>query len=311
MKNTKKLPKILAIVGPTGSGKTAMGIYLAKKFSGEVISVDSRQIYKEMSIGTAKVVGVWKKDIGGVDYLDVEGVSHYGIDLVKPNKIFSVTEFKEYTLGTINHILKRGFLPILVGGTGLYFKAIIENLNIPKIAADEELRASLEKKSLEELGEELKKIDPESYKKIDLKNKRRLIRALEVFYSSGERFSAQQTKGDRLFDVLKLALSVEREELYRRLDNRVEEQFEAGLIEETKNLIKEGYSDILPSMSGIGYKEVGLYLNKEVSLEKAKELIKFRTHDYARRQETWFKKDTEIKWTNPDEAEDLVKQFLK
>lgn len=306
----KILPKIIAVVGPTGSGKTALGINLAKKFNGEVISLDSRQIYKEMNIGTAKIGGIWQKDSMGLDFLDVEGVPHYGIDLITPDQIYSVAEFKEYAVKIIENILQRGHLPILVGGTGLYFKAIIENLTIPKIAADDELRASLENKSLEELAEELKKVDKESYKIIDLKNKRRIVRALEVFYLSGQGFSTQQTKGDRLFNVLKLGLNVEREKLYERLDKRVEEQFEQGLIDETKSLIKMGYNDNLPSMTGIGYKEVGMYLKEEISMDKAKELIKFRTHDYVRRQETWFKKDSEIKWIEPNEAEELVRKFL-
>ncbi|KKR48623.1 MAG: tRNA dimethylallyltransferase [Candidatus Magasanikbacteria bacterium GW2011_GWC2_40_17] len=307
----KKLPKIIAVVGPTASGKTALGIFLAQKFKGEIISVDSRQIYKGMDIGTAKVEGKKNVDGNGRECFDVEGVRHYGIDLIEPDKIYSVAEFKEYALQVMAEIIQRGNLPILVGGTGFYLKAIVENLKIPRLAPNLDLRQSLEKKDLAELVKELKKIDPVSSEKIDLKNKRRVVRALEVANFTGQSFAGNWRKGEKLFETLELGITQTREVLYQRIDERVEEQIKNGLVEETQKLISKWYKWSLPSMSGIGYKEIGMFLRGEISLERAKEFIKFRTHDYARRQITWFKSITEIKWIeNVEEAEDLTKVFL-
>lgn len=308
---SKKLPKIIAVVGPTASGKTALGIFLAQRFKGEIISVDSRQIYKGMDIGTAKVEGKKQTDENGREYFDVEGVRHYGIDLVEPDKIYSVAEFKEYALQIMAEIIGRGNLPILVGGTGFYLKAIVDNLKIPHLAPNLDLRQSLEKKDLADLVIELKKIDPISAEKIDLKNKRRVVRALEVVGSTGQSFAGNWEKGEKLFECLEIGITQPRKILYQRIDDRVEEQIRNGLVEETQKLISKWYKWNLPSMTGIGYKEIGMFLRGEISLEKAKELIKFRTHDYARRQITWFKSIMEIKWIeNVEEAEDLTKIFL-
>lgn len=305
-------PKILAVVGPTASGKTALGIFLAKKFNGEIISVDSRQIYKGMDIGTAKVQGMRLIDKKNRSFYEVEGVRHYGIDLVEPDKVFSVAEFKEYALEVINEILGRGHLPILVGGTGFYVQAIIENLDIPQMAPNFVLREALEKQDLKELIARLQEIDPISAAKVDLKNKRRVIRALEVATNTGESFAGNWKKGEALFEVLRLGITQGREVLYKRIDERVEEQVRTGLIEETKKLIEKWLHWSLPSMTGIGYREIGMYLRGEITLVKAKELIKFRTHDYARRQLTWFKKDKTIHWVKDEaEAEKIAREFLE
>ena len=309
---SKKLPKLVAVLGPTASGKTALGIELAKKFKGEIISTDSRQIYKYMDIGTAKEPGEMKKDETGRLYLLAGGVRHYGVDLVDPGKTYTVAEFKQYALDTIKEILKRRHLPMLVGGTGFYVRAIIENLEIPKVAPNKKLRRSFEEKSLEELVKLLKDVDPQSAKKVDLKNKRRVLRALEVAILTGQSFTQQQKKGPKLFDALQIGLEIDRAKLYERIDKRVEQQFKDGLIEETQRLVSRKYKWNLPSMSGIGYKEAGQYLRGEISLERAKELIKFRTHDYARRQLIWFRKEKKIRWIRTsEEAEKLVKKFVK
>lgn len=308
----KKLPKLIAILGPTASGKTAVGIELAKKFGGEIVSADSRQIYKYMDIGTAKEPGEMKKDENGRSHLLVQGIRHYGIDLVDPGQTYTVAEFKQYAIKVIGEILKRERLPLLVGGTGFYIRAIVENLAIPKVAPNKKLRQSFEEKSLEDLVKLLKDVDPRSAKKVDLKNKRRVLRALEVAILTGQSFAQQQKKGPKLFDMLEIGLKLDRAKLYERIDKRVEQQFEDGLVEETQKLVSRKYKWELPSMSGIGYKEAGQYLRGEIGLERAKELIKFRTHDYARRQLTWFKKDKKIKWVKtPAEAEKLAKKFLK
>ncbi len=307
-----KLPKLIAVLGPTASGKTAMGIELAKKFQGEIISADSRQIYKYMDIGTAKEPGEMKKDENGRPYLLAGGIRHYGIDLVDPGQTYTVAEFKQYALDVIKEILKRRHLPMLVGGTGFYIRAIVENLDIPKVAPNKKLRKSFEEKSLEELVKLLKDVDPRSAKKVDLKNKRRVLRALEVAILTGQSFTQQQKKGPKLFDALEIGLEIDRAKLYERIDKRVEQQFKDGLVEEAKKLVsRRKYKWNLPSMSGIGYKEAGQYLRGEIGLERAKELIKFRTHDYARRQLTWFRKDKKIKWIKTSkEAGKLVRKFL-
>lgn len=308
----KKLPKIVIVGGATASGKTDLGVFLARQFNGEVISADSRQIYQEMDIGTAKPEGEWLVDEQKRRYLLVDGIRHYGLDLVAPDRVFSLAEFKEYALAVIKEILGCGHLPILVGGTGLYLRAIAENLDIPKVAPNSELRLDLEKKSLSELGEMLKKLDLVGYEKIDLQNRRRLVRALEVCLAGEGSFSGRRQKGEPLFQVLYLGLEVPRAELYQRIDARVDKQMAGGLIEETKKLLASGYAPELPSMSGIGYKEVSDYLAGKIDLAKVMALIKFRVHDYARRQLTWFRKEKAIKWVkNVEEAGELIKDFLK
>jgi tRNA dimethylallyltransferase len=304
------LPKIIAIVGPTASGKTDLGVALAKKFQGEIIAADSRTVYKYMDIATAKPKGETEKDEQGREYRLADGIRHYGFDLVDPGKTFTVAEYKDYAVTLIKEIIARGHLPILVGGTGFYIRAVVDNLEIPRIAPNKKMRASFENKTLSELVTLLKDVDPVGATEVDLKNKRRVMRALEVSILSGKAFSEQKKKGPVLFEALVLGLMPEREVLYQRIDERVEKQFEAGLVEETKKLVKRGYPWSLPSMSGIGYKEVGEFLRGEIDLARAKEKIKFRTHDYARRQITWFKKEKNIRWVaDKKAAEKLVSEF--
>jgi len=306
-----KLPKIIAIVGPTASGKTALGLDMAKKFNGEIISADSRQIYKKMDIGTDKPDGVWQKFEGGEAYF-VEGVPHYLIDIIDPGQDFSLADFKELTKKHINDILKRGKLPIIVGGTGLYFQSVIDNLDIPEIAPNKKLRQELETKSSEELLELLKKLDEETYKKIDLKNPRRVIRALEVVILTGESFVKQQTKSKPEYDCLQIGIKRDREELYERINKRVDDQYVRGLLDEVENLIKQKYGWQLSSMTGIGYKQIGYYLRGEMGLDEAKEILKRDTRHYAKRQLTWFKRDERINWIREKkEAEKLIEEFIK
>ncbi|MBI2037942.1 MAG: tRNA (adenosine(37)-N6)-dimethylallyltransferase MiaA [Candidatus Magasanikbacteria bacterium] len=305
----KKLPKIIVIVGPTASGKTDLGLLLAKKFNGEIISADSRQVYKKMDIGTAKPKGEW---ISG-SYV-VDGVPHYMMDIVEPDKDFSLADFKARAIKHIQDILQRNKLPIIVGGTGLYVWTIIDNLDIPKIKPDLQLRKNLEEKTLAELAAMLQEIDPESAKKIDLKNPRRVLRALEVAITSGESFFAQRTKSNPLFEALQVGIEVSKEELNDRIDARVDKQITEGLVEETKQLAQIGYGWNLPSMSGIGYRQMGYYIKGEMTLEEAIATLKKDTKRYAKRQMTWFKRDKRIEWiknTDPDTAGSLVKYFLQ
>lgn len=341
--NMPKLPKIIVVLGPTASGKTDLGLDLSKKFNGEIINADSRQVYKEMDIGTAKPAGKWSavkdpsavlqdgKTNGGNDKTSVfvvDGVLHYLMDAVMPNEEFTLADFKERAEEIIKDILSRGKLPIIVGGTGLYVWSLVDNLEMPKVAPDNKLRAELEKKSLPELVEMLEKEDPESAQVIDLKNQRRVLRALEVALSSGKSFKKQQKKGQPLYDALQIGINWPREVLYDRINKRVDKQMEDGLLEETKKLVNKyshpllappqagGEATVwnLPSMSGIGYKQMGYFLRGEMSLPEAIEVLKRDTRRYAKRQITWFKRDKRINWINGldiPEIEKLAKKFLQ
>jgi len=292
--------KLIVILGPTASGKTDLAVFLAKKLKGEVVSADSRQIYKEMDIGTAKVT---KKEM--------TGVPHYLIDIIPPNKTFTLAQYKIRTIKIIKDIQRRGKTPFLVGGTGLYIKAVVENLQIPKVAPNPALREKLEKKTNEELLKDLAKLDPQAAETIDRKNKRRLVRALEVCILSGKPFSALKIKGKPMFEVLQLGISVPRQTLYRRINQRVERQIKDGLIDEVKNLSRK-YGWNLPSLSGIGYKEFKPYFEEKITLREAKKNLKQNTRQYARRQMTWFRKDKSIQWIkNAKEANRLIKKFLQ
>ncbi len=307
----QNLPKIIAVIGPTASGKTNLGIFLAKKFNGEVVNFDSRQIYTKMNIGTAKPVGEWK-NVEGKKVFVVEDVIHHLMDFVDPGTDYSLANFKEDAFRVIDDILSRGKLPILVGGTGLYFWGVIDNLDLTKTEPNKELREQLESKTLEELVEMLKEKDLESATIIDLKNPRRVLRALEVVLSTGESFVARRGKSDPRYDVLQIGLSWPREVLNTRIDQRVEQQIKDGLVEETQKLSKE-YSWELPSMSGIGYRQMGYFLRGEMSLPEAVEILKRDTKRYAKRQMTWFKRDQRIVWIDGlDErnAEELAREFL-
>lgn len=313
------LPKIIAIVGPTASGKTKLGIEIAKRMNGEIISVDSRQVYRGMDIGTAKVgkdrkVPEDRKEKANLLYPEpvegcvcvVNGISHWGIDLVEPNESFNVSDFKKYAEQKIEEILSRGHVPILVGGTGLWLSALIDNYDLTQTASDSELRAELEKRSAADLFEEYKKIDPKGAEVIDKENKRRIVRALEVIKLTNKPFSGQQTKGKPKYDVLQIGLLVDRAELYRRIDARVDEMIERGLVDEVRSL-KEKFGCETESMTGIGYRQICDYLDGKVTLPQAIEEIKKATRNYAKRQMTWFRRDPRIIWiSSPEQALNLV-----
>jgi len=310
------LPPLIVILGPTGSGKTSLSLKLAKKYNGEIVSADSRQIYREMDIGTDKIrienheSRIMNRDIDKFYYGNVNSIPHYMIDIINPDEEYSVANYKKDALLVINDILKRGKIPFLVGGTGLYIKAIIDNLDIPKVKPDIALRKKLDTIDKEKLFSIFKKLDLKGAKKIDKDNKRRLVRAIEICKQTGRPFSEQNKKGRPLFNVLQIGIRLSREKLYHKIDKRVDEMIAEGLINETKNLIRK-YSLDLPSMSGIGYKEIGEYLNNKISKKEAIQKIKYRTHQYVRRQDTWFLKDRKIAWINNyGEAQDLIVKFL-
>lgn len=297
-----KLPKLIVILGPTASGKTDLSLRLAKKFNGEIINADSRQIYKGMDVGTGKIID--KKDI-----------RHYLLDVARPDEEFTLADYKKKAEAAIKNILKHEKVPFLVGGTGLYVQAIIDNLEIPSVPPNKKLRAQFEKE-IEKPGGILKwykkllKLDPGAAKVVDKNNPRRIIRALEVSLATGKPFSKLRKRGEKIFDVLQIGITLPRKKLYERIDKRVDQMIKEGLARETKKLLKK-YKPSLPSMSGIGYKEMGDYLNGNYNLGEAAQKIKFRTHAYARRQITWFKKDKRIKWVkNYKEAEIKIKKWI-
>jgi len=289
--------KLIIVLGPTASGKTSLAIKLAKKFNGEVVSADSRQIYRGMDIGTAKPT-------------DLEGVPHWMLDIKNPDQPYTVAEFKEDAVKIIKDIQKRGKLPILAGGTGLYIKAVVENLDIPKVKADPVLRKKIEKdieeKGLEFVFDQLIKLDPEAAYIIDPKNPRRVIRALEITLLTNKPFSKQRKQGNPLFDVLEIGISVPEEVLKQKINLRIDEMVKEGLVDEVKSLVNK-YGSNQQAFDAIGYREIIEFLAKKITLSQAIDNMKLNTWHFAKRQITWFKKDPKIHWiTNYNEAEKLV-----
>ncbi|HQF57240.1 MAG TPA: tRNA (adenosine(37)-N6)-dimethylallyltransferase MiaA [Candidatus Magasanikbacteria bacterium] len=310
-KEIQKLQKLIVICGPTASGKTSWSLKLAQKYDGEIISADSRQIYKKMDIGTAKEKGEWRT-INARKTFYIEEIPHHLMDFLDPGKNFTVAEFRDKAVKYAKLAHYKGNIPFIVGGTGLYIHSVVDNLNIPRVPPNKKLRESLETKANEELMVWLKKLDPVTAKTVDPNNNRRIIRALEVCILSGKPFSAQQQKGEPIFDILQIAIDQPREVLYDRINKRVDEQIKSGLLKEIKNLLKQKYSWDLPSMSGIGYRQFKDYFEGTMSLEQAIENLKKANRNYAKRQITWFKRDPRIHWVkNFEEADNLILNFLE
>jgi len=299
-------PKLIIITGPTASGKSELGIKLAKKFNGEIVSADSRQIYWGMDIGTGKTQ-------------NQESIPHHGIDIADPAEEFTVAQYQKFAVEKIQEIHTRGKTPFLVGGTGLYIQSIVDNLEIPKVPPSKALREKLEKKSEKELWEDLQRMDPKTAETLDSKNKQRLIRALEVKLLSGISFVSAKKIKEPYFDNLQIAIKIPREKLYKNIDRRVEQMIEQGLEEEVKSLSEELSQKIpeekiwsLSSLSGIGYFEFKKYFENKIDLEEVVRLIKLHSRQYARRQMTWFKRDKRIHWIEGFQtAEKLISEFLK
>lgn len=305
-------PPLIAIVGPTASGKSRLGIELAKKYNGYIISADSRQIYRGMNIATGKEPGKMKKWAGLEAYM-VEDIPHFMIDIKNPDETFTVADFQDQVYTIIDHIQKSkpDSIPFLVGGTGLYIQAIVDNLDMPRGEPNKGLRAELEGMDEEELFAMLKEKDPETAKVIQKKNKRRLIRALEVVFGTGESFIKQQKKKEAKFEILQIGIKREKEELHTRINARVKQMFLNGIENEIRELTKK-YSIELPSMTGIGYPEIYAAMEGEIEIEKAREQIKINSRQYARRQMQWLKRDLRIQWVaDPVDAELIVSEFLK
>ena len=283
---------LVAIVGPTGVGKSQLALRLAQIFNGEIVSADSRQVYRHMDIGTAKP---------SLEELSL--VPHHLINIVNPDENFSLAQYQHLAYRAIDDIQQRNKLALLVGGSGLYVWSVLESWGIPKVPPDLEFRHSLEEKAAEvggdELYQELVRVDPVAAQRIDQRNVRRVIRALEVHRGTETPLFQPPHKEAPPFKTLIVGLTVDRAELYRRIDLRIDEMIKQGLVEETKRLVNMGYDLNLPAMSGIGYKQIGLYLKGELTLGAAIQQIKSETHRFVRHQYNWFRlKDDRIQWFN-------------
>jgi tRNA dimethylallyltransferase len=280
---------LIAIIGPTGVGKTALAIELAERLNAEIVSADSRQIYRGMDIGTGKPT----RD-------QLARIKHHLIDVVDPDQSYTLAEYQRDALQVIEDIFARDKQPLLVGGTGLYIRAVTEGLVIPEVPPNPELRSNLEARALQEGGgalyAELEQIDPAAALKIDPRNVRRTIRALEVYQSTGQKFSELGKIDPPLFEVKKIGLTLPREQLYVRIDRRIDEMIDRGWLDEVRALAAK-YAWTLPSMSSLGYPQMGAVLRGEQSIEEAAQLIKHDTHRFVRHQYAWFRpKDPRIEW---------------
>lgn len=300
--------KVIVIIGPTAVGKTALSIDLAKKLNSEIISGDSMLIYKGFDIGTAKP-----------SVVEQAGIKHHLIDVLEPNSSFSVTEFKERAAELVDNINARGKIPVIAGGTGLYTKALLENYNFNKTSANEDYRLSLEQIAKEQGKEQLHKmletVDPKSAQRLHINDTRRVIRALEVFHQGGEYISQDKELNSNnllAYDAVVIGLNMDRAKLYERINNRVDIMMENGLLDEVKLLLHNGVKKDCQAMQAIGYKELVWYLEGICSLEFAVDKIKQATRNFAKRQLTWFRRMSYIKWYNVTENKsDLVEEIYK
>jgi tRNA dimethylallyltransferase len=307
--HNEKNPPLVVILGPTAVGKTEISLALAERLKGEIISADSRLLYRGMDIGTAKPTAKERARI-----------PHHLINVTEPDEVWSLALFQNEARKAIYEIYQRGRLPFLVGGTGQYVRAILEEWDLPKVEPQPEIRKALENWSKdigpEGLHNRLASLDLQAASQIDYRNLRRTVRALEVIFITGRPFSDQRQKGRVLFKTLQLGLLRSRPELYARIDARIDDMIEAGLVDEVRTLLEKGYSPKLPPFSAIGYREIIDYLQGKMTLEEAISNIKRATRIYVRRQANWFKAaDPSIHWFQPgpqtlDEMEALISKWL-
>lgn len=293
--------RVIAIVGPTASGKTSLSIELAKRLDGEIINGDAMQVYKELSIGTAKITEEEK-----------EGIPHHLFDIKEPTDSFSVAEYQTTVRNCIEEIQSRGKQPIIVGGTGLYIQSVLFDFRFTEEAGDENVRAELEKElemegGAERLYHRLQKMDPASAEKIHPNNHRRLIRALEIIQVTGKtKNEHEQGAGEApLYDHLIVGLTLDREILYKRIGVRVDQMMEDGLLEEARDLWEKGIRNV-QSVQAIGYKELYQYFEGAISLDDAIELIKKNTRHYAKRQMTYFRNKVKISWFDANSDKEKI-----
>lgn len=282
---TSSNKKVIAVVGPTASGKTAYAVELAHKINGEIISADSRLVYKGFDIGTAKPT-----------VEERQGIPHYMIDIVEPEFDYTAGLYVTEARRIIEDIIKRGKTPIIAGGTGLYFRLLLENYVMPEVEPNYDLRKELQEYSSEDLHNILKKLDRDAADKIYANDKKKLIRTIEIIKISGKPISESRSVAeDSQYDVDWLGLNFPREILYDRINKRVDIMIENGLVEETKNLLAK-HGHIYNIVNTIGYQEITKFLDGEFSFEEAVDKLKQNSRNYAKRQLTWFRKNTKIKW---------------
>ena len=298
--------QLIVVPGPTASGKSALGIALAQRFHGEIVSADSRQVYRGLDIGTAKVTAEERAL-----------VPHHLLDVADVQEIYTVSQFQQQAIAAINDIAARGLQPFLVGGSPHYIQAVVDNLDIPAVPPQPALRAELEARPLAELLAQLEELDTRSAAIIDRNNRRRVIRALEVCLTSGKPFSEQRRVAAPLYRSLLLGIQWPREELYRRIDRRVDERMQLGMVQEVRTLLDNGVSHERLEALGLEYRFISRWLRGEFPSEEAMaERLKFAIHDFTRRQLTWFRKDTRIMWIDGgngalERAEEWVREFLR
>ena len=285
----KTYPLIL-LVGPTAVGKTGVAVELAPRLNAEIISADSRQVYRYMDIGTAKPTAEQRAR-----------VPHHLLDVVNPDQTLTLAEYQELAYDTLRHIAAVGRVPMLVGGTGLYVRAVAEGWTIPRVAPNpvlrEVLQARAEREGPQALYDELRAVDPVAAERIDPRNVRRVVRALEVYYGSGQAFSAQQRRKAPPYEALWIALTMPRPVLYERADRRIEEMVAAGWADEVRDLLARGYTVDLPAFSALGYREMAAYVQGHMALEDALALIKRNTRNFIRHQYAWFRpQDPRLHW---------------
>lgn len=302
-------PPLVGLVGPTAVGKTALAVRLARQVGGEIVSADSRQVYRRMDVGTAKATAQ-----------EQALAPHHLIDVVDPDETLGLAQFQEMAYETIADITARGRVPFLVGGTGQYVMAIVEGWHMPRVPPDEALRGDLyrqaDEQGAEALHARLRELDPVAAGRIDLRNVRRVVRALEVCLVTGRPISDQQAKIPPPYRLLMIGLHLPRSQLYQRIDERVERMIQAGLEDEVRGLVAAGYGFDLPAMSGVGYGQFAPYFAGQASLEEVVSDIKRATRRFVRHQANWFRRDdARIHWldaaADPDNiALDLVQRFL-
>ncbi|MCL4489642.1 MAG: tRNA (adenosine(37)-N6)-dimethylallyltransferase MiaA [Chloroflexi bacterium] len=287
-----QLHSLVGILGPTAVGKTRAAIQLAEELHGEIVSADSRLVYRGMDIGTAKPT-----------LQEQRRVPHHLIDLVEPGESFSLAQYQQQAYATIADIHARGKVPFLVGGSGLYVRAVLDGLAIPRVAPNLERRQELEQQATAALYTRLRQMDPIAADRIDPRNKRRIIRAIEVSETAGEPISRLQSERAPSYRILRIGLTLPREELYRRINARVDAMMASGLVEEVKGLIDRGYPLDAPAMSGLGYRQIALYVRGEATLDEAVRLLKRDTRRFVHHQYSWFRlDDPRIRWFDLSKA---------
>ena len=300
---------LIILTGPTAVGKTELSIALAKSIGGEIISADSMQVYKYMDIGTAKIRSE-----------EMDGVPHHLIDILEPDVAFNVAMFKDLAKSSVEDIYSRGRIPILVGGTGFYIQALLYDIDFSEEDSDSSIRKELETlveiKGAAFLHEKLREVDPESAEQIHANNVKRVIRALEYYQLHGEKISTHnetERHKESPYDFLYFVLTHDRQVLYERIEKRIDQMIDHGLISEVDNLLKKGYDSSLVSMQGLGYKELIPYLQKKCTLDEAIYVLKRDTRHFAKRQLTWFRRERNVRWLDKSlvsSDEDILKEIL-